>query len=266
VLVGNQWPTGSVYLPVADTWVTDPYGAPREQRITRDHRGADFRAPAGTPIRAVRDGYVVFTLRPEDCTEHSGYWGYGGIVMLWHPLDGVYSFYAHLSDVGAARGMMGWHVNAGKFLGYTGRENGNPPKFTLPDGVTNRMPAHLHFEVRTPYPGPVDDTLEHYVASHSRRGGRAPFPMPYGARTLNPQAWFADFGFVLPAHTQPRIIPGSTADVTPPIPVPGASGSTSIDRYLRAPAVQAGAGAGVAIALGVIGVGTVAVLAGGKRR
>lgn len=257
VLIGYDWPEGRVYLPVADTFVTDPYGAPRAQRVTRDHRGVDFRATAGTPFRAVRDGYVCFALRPEDCTEHSGYWGYGGVVMVWHPQDNVYTWYAHLSDVEIARDLLGQWVGAGKHLGYTGRENGNPPKFTLPDGRTNRMPAHLHFEVRTPYPG-NSETLASYLTSHARASGRAPYPMPYGARTINGQEWFATFGFVLPAHRPPSVIPGSTADRSPPIAIPSASGNPLIDRYLRAPTAQAGAGGAVA-ALLLLGAGGAAL-------
>lgn len=258
VLIGNQWPSGRVYLPIADTWVTDAYGVPRARSTTHDHRGMDLRASEGTPFRAARDGYVVFVLRPENCTPNSGYYGYGGVVMLWHPDDGVYTWYAHLSNVDAAQALHGEFVGAGKHLGFTGRENGNPPKFTQSDGVTNRMPAHLHMEVRRPYPGSSDE-LEAFVTSHSREGGRAPFPMPYGAQTISPEEWFASFGITLPAHDAPSVVPGSTAALTPDVDLPSRL-------TLPAATVRAGARVGAAVGLGLAALGTAVLIAQSGRR
>jgi murein DD-endopeptidase MepM/ murein hydrolase activator NlpD len=59
--------------------------------VMRAHRGTDYAAPAGTPIRATGDGQVVFAGRQG---------GYGNVIQLQH--RGVYStLYAHLSSFAA---------------------------------------------------------------------------------------------------------------------------------------------------------------------
>lgn len=90
----------------------------------RAHRGVDYAAPPGTPVRAAADGVVAFVGRRG---------GYGLTVELIH--DSRYStLYAHLSRF--ARGLApGLRLRQGQVLGYVGQSG-------LATG------PHLHYELR----------------------------------------------------------------------------------------------------------------------
>jgi murein DD-endopeptidase MepM/ murein hydrolase activator NlpD len=90
----------------------------------RAHRGIDYAAPTGTPIRAVSDATVAFAGRQG---------GYGNLVILRH--QGPYSTaYGHLSRF--AKGMRhGTRVSQGDIIGYVGATG-------LASG------PHLHYEFR----------------------------------------------------------------------------------------------------------------------
>lgn len=90
----------------------------------RAHKGVDYAAPTGTPIRAVADGKVSFAGRKG---------GYGNIVILNH--QNPYSTaYGHMSRF--AKGIRsGSRVNQGEIIGYVGATG-------LASG------PHLHFEFR----------------------------------------------------------------------------------------------------------------------
>lgn len=92
------------------------------ERRARMHEGLDYAAPSGTPILAAADGEVIAT-----GTSSS----YGRYVEIRHA-NGVTSFYAHMSRIGAEEGQI---VTAGEQIGAvgsTGRSTG----------------PHLHFEIR----------------------------------------------------------------------------------------------------------------------
>lgn len=89
----------------------------------REHRGVDYAAASGTPVRSVGDGVVIF----------SGWKGsYGNLVEVSHP-GGVVTRYAHLRGYapGAWRGA---RVRVGQTVGYVGSTG-------LSTG------PHLHFEM-----------------------------------------------------------------------------------------------------------------------
>jgi murein DD-endopeptidase MepM/ murein hydrolase activator NlpD len=90
----------------------------------RAHRGVDFAAPSGTPVRAAGDGAVLSAGRQN---------GYGNVVMLQHA-GGVSTVYAHLSGF-AAGVKAGTHVTQGELIGYVGQTG----------WATG---PHLHFEFR----------------------------------------------------------------------------------------------------------------------
>jgi murein DD-endopeptidase MepM/ murein hydrolase activator NlpD len=90
----------------------------------RAHRGIDYAAPVGTPIRAAGDGRVKF--RGVDG-------GYGNVVMLAHP-GGIETVYGHLSRFAPGLGA-GTHVKQGELIGYVGTSG-------LATG------PHLHYEYR----------------------------------------------------------------------------------------------------------------------
>jgi murein DD-endopeptidase MepM/ murein hydrolase activator NlpD len=89
----------------------------------REHRGVDYAAASGTPVRSVGDGVVIF----------AGWKGsYGNLVEVSHP-GGVVTRYAHLRGYapGARRGA---RVRVGQTVGYVGSTG-------LSTG------PHLHFEM-----------------------------------------------------------------------------------------------------------------------
>jgi murein DD-endopeptidase MepM/ murein hydrolase activator NlpD len=90
----------------------------------RAHRGVDYAAPQGTPIKASGNGKVKFVGRQN---------GYGNTIILDHSL--TYStLYAHLSHF-ASRLRPGQHVRQGQIVGYVGRTG-------------SATGPHLHYEFR----------------------------------------------------------------------------------------------------------------------
>ena len=90
----------------------------------RAHRGIDFAAPMGTPIRTTGDGVVTFAGEQN---------GYGNVIMIQH--TGDYStVYAHLSRF-ATMAKTGAHVRQGDTIGYVGQTG----------WATG---PHLHYEFR----------------------------------------------------------------------------------------------------------------------
>jgi murein DD-endopeptidase MepM/ murein hydrolase activator NlpD len=90
----------------------------------RAHRGTDFAAPMGTPVRATADGVVTIAGEQN---------GYGNVVILQH--DGRYTtVYAHLSRF-AEDVRSGARVRQGDTLGYVGQTG----------WATG---PHLHYELR----------------------------------------------------------------------------------------------------------------------
>lgn len=239
-------------------FVTSPAGYRRSGRTGRRtwHEGADFRAPTGTAVLAVRPGSVHAVFRDEDRRSRTR--GYGNLVVLYHPREAVYTAYAHLSRVLVTPGL---GVLAGTVLGASG-------------ATSNRrfpgMPPHLHFAVR-----------------RSRRSGRAPWPGPYPHPErhpalhrevwVDPGAFLARFGIETtgqrPGAGPVRIRPGSQADVgsgwpAPPQLVTSVQGSARADapsattglRFISPSAARARMDAVDAL------MGRVAMLVDGQRR
>lgn len=88
------------------------------------HKGIDYAAPSGTPVRAAGDGTVEFRGVQR---------GYGNVVILGHS-GGVQTLYGHMSRFGAGMAV-GRHVQQGELIGYVGMTG-------LATG------PHLHYEYR----------------------------------------------------------------------------------------------------------------------
>ncbi len=113
--------------PLEFTRVSSPFSLHRLHPILntiRAHKGVDYAAPIGTPVRAAGDGRVLFAGRRG---------GYGNLVELDHS-RGITTVYGHLSRF--TRGLhAGQHVAQGQviaFVGMTGLATG----------------PHLHYEYR----------------------------------------------------------------------------------------------------------------------
>lgn len=78
-------------------------------RTLRAHKGVDYGAPTGTPVRATADGVVAAA---------GAQGGYGNVIVLRH--NGAYStLYAHLSRFAAGL-RKGTRVRQGETIGYVG--------------------------------------------------------------------------------------------------------------------------------------------------
>ncbi len=89
--------------------------------------GVGIRAPAGTPVQAVRDGLVVLA---------GPFEGYGPTVIVSHG-DGYYTLYLYLQELGVVEGRT---VRAGQVVGTVGGTE-------TPEG------PHLEFQIRAPGAG-----------------------------------------------------------------------------------------------------------------
>ena len=88
----------------------------------KQHKGVDYGAPVGTPIRAVGDGTVDFAGWQN---------GYGNVVEIRHTAQRS-TLYAHMSRIDVKRGA---HVEQGQHIGAVG----------MTSWATG---PHLHFEVK----------------------------------------------------------------------------------------------------------------------
>ena len=90
----------------------------------RAHRGVDYSAPRGTPIKAAGDGKIIFRGTKN---------GYGKTVILQHG-GNITTLYAHMSNYVAKAGV-GTRVRQGQTIGFV--------------GATGLATAnHLHYEYR----------------------------------------------------------------------------------------------------------------------
>jgi murein DD-endopeptidase MepM/ murein hydrolase activator NlpD len=157
--------------PLEFTRVSSPFSLHRVHPILntiRAHKGVDYAAPIGTPVRAAGDGRVLFAGRRG---------GYGNLVELDHS-RGITTVYGHLSRF--AKGLRaGQPVTQGQviaFVGMTGlatgphlhyeyRVNGvfkNPQTVKLPEALPIDGPQRADFLARSapllasldPPPGP----------------------------------------------------------------------------------------------------------------
>ncbi|MDO8500401.1 MAG: M23 family metallopeptidase [Gemmatimonadaceae bacterium] len=111
--------------PVAFRRVSSIFGGRRHPvlGIWRKHRGTDYAASMGTPVRSIGDGVVIFAGRKG---------GYGNVIDIRHR-NGFVSRYGHLRNF--AKGIRaGTRVSIGSTIGGVGQSG-------LATG------PHLHFEV-----------------------------------------------------------------------------------------------------------------------
>ncbi len=124
---GNSMRKAFLRTPVEFARISSRFSLGRKHPILnkiRAHKGVDYAAPTGTPIKAAGDGVVKLAARKG---------GYGKTIILQH--GGKYTtLYGHLSAY--ARGVKrGSHVKQGQIIGYIGMTG-------LATG------PHLHYEFR----------------------------------------------------------------------------------------------------------------------
>jgi murein DD-endopeptidase MepM/ murein hydrolase activator NlpD len=116
-----------IRAPVDFTRISSNFNPNRRHPILntiRAHRGVDYAAPRGTPIKAAGDGKVIFRGVKS---------GYGNAVILQHG-GNITTLYAHMSRF-ASKARVGTRVRQGETIGYV--------------GATGLATAnHLHYEYR----------------------------------------------------------------------------------------------------------------------
>ena len=116
-----------IRAPVDFTRISSNFNPRRRHPILnkiRAHRGVDYAAPRGTPIKAAGDGKVIF---------RGVKGGYGNVVILQHG-GNITTLYAHMSKF-ASKARVGARVRQGQTIGYV--------------GATGLATAnHLHYEYR----------------------------------------------------------------------------------------------------------------------
>jgi len=115
-----------IRAPVDFTRISSNFNPRRKHPVLntiRAHRGVDYAAPRGTPIRAAGDGKVIFRGVKN---------GYGNAIIVQHG-GNITTLYAHMSRFAGAR--VGSRVSQGQTIGYV--------------GATGLATAnHLHYEYR----------------------------------------------------------------------------------------------------------------------
>ncbi|HEY9050098.1 MAG TPA: M23 family metallopeptidase [Gammaproteobacteria bacterium] len=118
----------------------------------RSHKGVDYAAPRGTPVRASGDGKVIFRGKKG---------GYGNVVILKH--GNIYStLYAHLSSFNR-KIYNGGNVKQGQVIGYvgsTGLASGPHLHYEFRLNGVHRNPLTVKFPSTSPIPERYRDNFE----------------------------------------------------------------------------------------------------------
>ncbi|MCX6357875.1 MAG: M23 family metallopeptidase [Candidatus Aureabacteria bacterium] len=171
-------------LPVRGGTIRRPegeFGAERKNAISY-HKGIDFAAPAGTPVRAAADGFICYN-------EMNGGtdWGYGYTVLIDHG-NNFYTLYAHLQNESSLA--PGQWVQAGQRIAGVGR-SGNAMR------IPKEFQYQLHFEIIHAPSGLVDlggiritGLLSPQALILLREVGETVYG-PYWGGVLNPEEFIA---------------------------------------------------------------------------
>lgn len=123
---GRPLKKGFLRMPIEFARISSRFNPNRRHPVLgtiRAHRGVDYAAPTGTPIRAAGDGRISFAGWQN---------GYGRTIIIDHG-RGYTTLYAHMSRLGPFR--TGQRVRQGQVIGYVGATG-------LATG------PHLHYEFR----------------------------------------------------------------------------------------------------------------------
>jgi murein DD-endopeptidase MepM/ murein hydrolase activator NlpD len=126
--------------PVKFTRISSKFDLNRKHPVLhkiRAHKGVDYAAPSGTPIKATGDGKIIF------CGEHGGF---GNVIKIQHG-SRYTTVYAHLKSF--ARGVkQGKAVKQGQIIGYVGMT-----------GLATGPHLHYEFQVDGQHKNPLTVAL-----------------------------------------------------------------------------------------------------------
>ncbi len=139
---GNSMRKAFIRTPVDFARISSHFNLKRKHPILhkiRAHRGTDYAASHGTPIKAAGDGKVIHAGRKG---------GYGRTVIIQHGQK-ITTLYAHMSKF--ARGVRtGKRVKQGQIIGYVGAS-----------GLASGPHLHYEFRVNGVHKNPVKVKLPH---------------------------------------------------------------------------------------------------------
>lgn len=124
---GHSLKKAFIRTPVQFTRISSPFNMQRQHPILhtiRAHKGVDYAAPSGTPVKAAGQGKVAFVGRKG---------GYGNTIVIQHGQKYT-TLYAHLSKFASSL-KSGHAIKQGQIIGYVGSTG-------LASG------PHLHYEFR----------------------------------------------------------------------------------------------------------------------
>ena len=145
--------------------ITSPFGVKREHKR---HKGVDYGAPVGTPIRATASGTVSEA-------KYSG--AYGKQVRVFHEDLGLTSAYAHMSKMYVKEGDF---VHAGQIIGkvgLTGRTTGPHLHYEVMKGTTRINPLTNKMKKSTKLTAEEENAFVSYqkIVSHAFHGASLQF-------------------------------------------------------------------------------------------
>ena len=124
---GKSMKKAFLRTPVAFTHISSRFNLKRKHPVLnriRAHKGVDYAARTGTPVKSTSNGKIIFRGRKG---------GYGRVVIIQHGKS-YSTLYAHLSKFRKGQ-RVGNHVKQGQIIGYVGQSG-------LATG------PHLHYEFR----------------------------------------------------------------------------------------------------------------------
>lgn len=149
--------------PVEFSRISSRFGARRHPILGRwrQHRGVDYAAPRGTPIRATASGRVIHRGRKG---------GYGNTIMIQHGY-GLTTLYGHMQRY--RKGIrVGSNIEQGQIIGYVGSSGlatGPHLHYELRKRGKHQNPLRYRFPKADPIPGDMRPEFETTLANWTPR-------------------------------------------------------------------------------------------------
>ncbi|HXG28966.1 MAG TPA: peptidoglycan DD-metalloendopeptidase family protein [Nevskiales bacterium] len=146
---GDPMHKAFIRTPVAFSRISSRFGFRRHPVLNRirAHKGVDYAAPTGTPVKATGDGRIIHRGRRG---------GYGNTVMIQHA-NGIVTLYGHLSKFAKGQSI-GSRVKQGQLIGYVGST-----------GLATGPHLHYEFHVNGVHQNPLSVKLPNAEPLNPRR-------------------------------------------------------------------------------------------------
>ena len=146
---GDPMHKAFIRTPVAFTRISSRFGFRRHPVMNRirAHKGVDYAASTGTPVKATGEGRIIHRGRRG---------GYGNTVMIQHA-NGIVTLYGHLSKFAKGQSQ-GSRVKQGQLIGYVGAT-----------GLATGPHLHYEFHVNGVHQNPLSVRLPNAAPLNPRR-------------------------------------------------------------------------------------------------